>query len=115
MTIHAAICIWMANKNKDKILRCDDVYNAVNKVLHVSPDIIKGRKRDIDIVEARYVFIYLARRKLFMSLKSIGRELGKDHTSIIHGERTFELWLKQDFRNINNKYRKVLSELCITE
>lgn len=64
------------------------VLDTTSEVLKVSKHDIRGRKRDAEIVFARHVFCYLAHLPEYKhSLKEIGKEIGRDHASVLHGER----------------------------
>lgn len=57
------------------------IINFVTKKYQI--DILKV-KRDSEVVEARNVACYLIKKYTSLSLKSIGRLFGKDHTTIMH-------------------------------
>jgi len=60
-------------------------------VLGISKEEIRGRKRDAEIVFARHIFCYLAHLPEYKhSLTEIGKEIGRDHASVLHAERKIE-------------------------
>ncbi len=68
----------------------DDILEAVSQHYGVTVGILKGGSRRAHTVFARFVAIYLSLRILpTRSLKSIGRDLGKDHSTIIHARNRF--------------------------
>jgi len=74
---------------------------------HLKLDITtKTRKREY--VEARGIYFYLTRQYTRMSLSSIGKTMGRDHSTVLHFERLIPHWLKHDIQlkedyNIINK------------
>jgi len=72
----------------------------VNTVAHyfgLSPDALKGNKRDKLIAEARQVAMYLIREETELSLPKIGLELGgRDHKTILHGYNKISSELNTD-------------------
>jgi chromosomal replication initiator protein len=64
----------------DEILECVCCY------YEVSPEMLRGKQRDRDIVWPRQVAMYLMREETGASLFQIGAVLGgRDHTTIMHG------------------------------
>lgn len=62
-----------------------DVIEAVCRYYRVDPRALKGKARDKEVVIPRQVAMYLMRQKTRASLVEIGRELGRDHSTILHG------------------------------
>jgi len=50
---------------------------------------LRSRSRSRTIVDIRFIYYFLA-RSMGYSLSTISRSLGMDHTSVIHGLRTFK-------------------------
>ena len=66
-------------------LSFDDIVEAVAAHYDISPVTIKSSDRRSHVCFARFVVVHLSLRLLAKrSLSSIGRDLDKDHTSIIH-------------------------------
>lgn len=59
----------------------------------------KTRKREV--VEARFMYYELCRKKR-MSLAQIGRFVGKDHATVLHGTKRFEILCEVDVDFKNN-------------
>ena len=70
----------------------------------------KTRKREY--VEARGIYYYLTRQYTRMSLSSIGKTMGRDHSTVLHFEKLIPHWiiydiqLKEDY-NIINTFSKL--------
>lgn len=56
------------------------------------------KSRRLDYVEARCIFCFIACRKLKFTLTSVGKFLGRDHTTIIHMNTRAENLLETDVR-----------------
>jgi hypothetical protein len=56
------------------------------KVFGISNEQLKGKGRKSEVVEMRHIIFYLASDVLVAgSLKYVGRQFNKDHSSVIHG------------------------------
>jgi chromosomal replication initiator protein len=56
----------------------------------VNYDEMLGASRRQYIVEPRHAFYHIAQRNVGHSLSHIGRWMGRDHTSVLHGVRKME-------------------------
>ena len=81
---------------------------------HLKLDITtKTRKRES--VEARGIYFYLTRQYTRMSLSSIGKTMGRDHSTVLHFERLIPHWLKhdiqlkEDYNKINKRVQKAVN------
>lgn len=64
----------------------DEIVKEVCNYYNIKPTIIKGPKRDAQIVRARQIIMYLLKNKLGLTYTEIGNLLGgRDHTTIMHG------------------------------
>jgi chromosomal replication initiator protein len=61
----------------------DRIITEISKKYHVSPEDIKGKKRTKDIAMARHVAVYVIRKATDMSLQSIAKIFGRDHTTMM--------------------------------
>ena len=67
-----------------------EIVEAVATVYGVSTAAIIGRCRSKSIAEARQVACLIARRCTRLSLPEIGRAVGCDHTTVMHGIKAAE-------------------------
>ena len=73
----------------------------------------KTRKREY--VEARAIYFYLTRQYTRMSLSSIGKTMGRDHSTVLHFERLIPHWLKhdiqlkEDYKSINKRVQEAVN------
>jgi len=78
-------------------LTVEQIILAVGKFYRMEPDVIKGRRRNKDIVSARQMAMYLAREETGASLPQIGESLGgRDHTTVMHGWEKIASHIEQD-------------------
>ncbi len=64
----------------------EQILDSVCRYYEVSPETLRGKQRDRDIVWPRQVAMYLMREETSASLLQIGTALGgRDHTTIMHG------------------------------
>ncbi len=64
----------------------EQVLDSVCRYYEISPETLRGKQRDRDIVWPRQVAMYLMREETSASLLQIGTALGgRDHTTIMHG------------------------------
>ena len=66
---------------------------------------VKTRKRDV--IYMRCIYYKLCRDLTFESLNSIGKQVNRDHATVLHGLKTFdniinEFWEKEYFNVYNN-------------
>jgi chromosomal replication initiator protein len=72
---------------------------------------VKGKCRVRGYVKARFVAIYIIRKRTGLTLKEIGRLFHRDHTSIIHAVQTIEEVLSLRFDNDYQEEIKKLMEI----
>lgn len=68
----------------------NQVLSTISKHYHISSEEILGPRRNKEFVHPRQILMYLLRNELDYSYPKIGRELGKDHTTIMHGVEKIE-------------------------
>jgi len=70
---------------------------------------VKGKCRMRSYVKARFIAIYMIRKRTGLTLKEIGRMFHRDHTSIIHACQTIEEVLSLRFDNdYQDEIKKIL-------
>lgn len=74
---------------------------------------ISLKKRTQDYVEARVLYSNLALNHTKLSLQRIGREINRDHASVVHHKKIFAQWLKfkNHYAENLNSYRTLESIL----
>jgi chromosomal replication initiator protein len=75
----------------------EGILRAVSNYFNLSPEVLKGGKRDKPIALARQVAMYLIREELNPPLNGIGKVLGgRDHSTILHGCQKIAAQLDSD-------------------
>jgi chromosomal replication initiator protein len=80
----AALSDILGNTRRQRISN-DAIVEAVSKINGIDLKILKGRGRSRNIVVPRQIAMYLMREETESSLMEIGDELGRDHTTVLHG------------------------------
>lgn len=69
-------------------LKTDILMKIVCDEFDVSHEQIVGKKRDADIIDARFMFCYLATEIVNMTRVAVGRIINRHHTTVINAIRT---------------------------
>lgn len=77
-------------------LSAEQIYDIVSKHYHTPIQDLFGTRRHKELVHPRQIIMYLLRHELNFSFPKIGRELGKDHTTIMHGVEKIEYELPKN-------------------
>lgn len=80
----------------DMTITKDGIVSAVCDYYKVTKDEIIGKKRTTEIVNARFIAIYLLRTLTDMSSPEIGKEFQRDHTTVLNAETKISDKLKAD-------------------
>lgn len=79
----------MENASNNKSIS-EAIIGIVSKYLGITEDVIMSKSRKGDVTEARQLAMYFIKQITGMSLASIGRAFGKDHTTIIYSINLIE-------------------------
>jgi chromosomal replication initiation ATPase DnaA len=90
--------VFPGMKNQDEVkkikkfkrdrISTDDILSIVAKNCCVNVSDITSRVRKHEVIDARFIYIYMLRSEFRYGLKQIGNILGRDHTSILHAVNT---------------------------
>jgi len=84
-------------KTSSKEIGIDDIQKMVSKFYNLSYDDLLSKSRKREIVQARQITMYLAKKFTGNTFKGIGAHFnGKDHTTVIHSCQTVENYLDTD-------------------
>lgn len=93
------------NKKSDSLRELEKVSNFIG----IPSDVLQVKTRKRDIVEARQVAMYLAKRNTKESLAQIGSNIGrKDHATVLHACKTVENLIETD-RSFRDKWMPLLT------
>lgn len=102
--------IYSGSKPKST-LTVTQVLEGICRYYNVTPELLRGKKRDRDIVWPRQVAMYVMREETTASWLQIGTELGgRDHTTIIHGWEKVHEEVKNNDR-VRHEIAAVLASL----
>lgn len=74
----------------------EKVFSFVSRRYGFSTEDIRGKKRTSDIVYVRHIAMYLCTEYTGLSLKAIGRQFGRDHTTVINARDNVINRMKKD-------------------
>lgn len=86
----------------------------LNKVQNYLKEDIQTRRRVKEIVYARFLYYKLCRDLTTLSLAEIGKTLGFDHASVIHGLKqydNFEIWGLYEYVKIHRRISMELGDI----
>jgi chromosomal replication initiator protein len=86
-----------------------DVECGVSRRLSVSITDLRSRKRTARVAMARQVVMYLAYELMHESYPAIGRMMGRDHATIIHGHEVTKGRMLD-----NREFRKLVESISLT-
>ncbi len=81
---------------EDLAITKEKIISEVSAFYNVNSEEIRGKKRTGNIVNARFVAIYLLRTLTEMSSPEIGKEFQRDHTTVLNAETKISDRLKND-------------------
>ena len=74
----------------------EKVFSFVSRRYGFSTEDIRGKKRTSDIVYVRHIAMYLCTESTGLSLKAIGRQFGRDHSTVINARDNVINRMKKD-------------------
>ena len=87
------------------------IINHVCKFYSIDESTLRGTQRNKGTVEARQVAIYLIRKLTNLSTTEIGKEFGKDHTTMMHSISKVEAALKSGDTSLQNHIRDITANI----
>ena len=87
------------------------IISQVCKFYSVDEVILRGSQKTKGIAEARQVAMYLVRKLTNLSLPDIGKEFGKDHSTVLYNIRKVEVALKNDDTELQNNIRDITANI----
>lgn len=82
--------------SKKRAINFDMIVEAVAEKFRLPSDVIFSKSRVKDVADARMTIMFLAQRILGLSTGSIGRKLGRKHSTVIHGLKTVSTRILED-------------------
>ena len=87
------------------------IIDQVCKLYGVDETVLRGTQKSKGIAEARQICMYLIRRLTNLSLPDIGKEFGKDHSTVLYNIRKVEMQLKKGDTNLQNNIRDITANV----
>lgn len=75
-------------------------------VTGINPTTLSMRTRKREIVDARHIYCYIAKRETSLSLSKIGEPINRDHTSVLHAIKKI-----RNLKNNNKQIRNLINEI----
>ena len=87
------------------------IINQVCKFYSIDETVLRGTLKNKGTAEARQVAVYLIRKLTNLSTPEIGKELGKDHSTILYSVNKVESLLKSGDENLQNHIRDITANI----
>ena len=87
------------------------IISQVCKFYSIDENVLRGTLKNKVTSEARQIAIYLIRKLTNLSLPDIGKEFGKDHSTILYGIRKVEVALKGGNTSLQNNIRDITANI----
>ena len=87
------------------------IISQVCKFYSLDETVIRGTLKNKGTTEARQIAIYLIRKLTNLSLPDIGKEFGRDHSTILYAIRKVEATLKSGNSNLQNNIRDITANI----
>lgn len=87
------------------------IISQVCKFYSIDETVLRGTLKNKGTTEARQIAIYLIRKLTNLSLPDIGKEFGRDHSTILYAIRKVEVALKNGNTNLQNNIRDITANI----
>ncbi len=87
------------------------IVSQVSKFYSIDEAILRGNLRNKGASEARHMAIYLIRKLTNLSLPDIGKEFGRDHTTVMHSIRKIEIELNKGNTTLQDNIRDITANI----
>ena len=87
------------------------IISQVCKFYSIDETVLRGTLKNKGTAEARQVAIYLIRKLTNLSTPDIGKEFGRDHSTVIHSINKIEDALKRGDDNLRNHIRDITANI----
>ena len=87
------------------------IITQVCKFYNVDESVLRGTQKNKGTAEARQMAMYLIRKLTNLSLPDIGKEFGRDHSTVLYAIRKVEVALKNGDSNVQNNVRDITANI----
>lgn len=95
---------------QDKMITLDNIKKTVCEYYNVRSQEMQSKSRKRSLVRPRQIAMTLSKELTRHSLPEIGQSFARDHTTVIHAQRTIEALRKEDER-LDEDYQKLIRKL----
>lgn len=88
-----------------------EIITTVCRALYVEKSALRSPARTTDLVEARYIIMYVLVKQHHMTVKEVGAILNRDHSSIVAGIEKYRSMVKAKDKAFLYKISNVIEEL----
>ena len=102
----------MYNKEKAENLPTPSlIIGEVSRFYNIEEAVIRGTLKNKNTAEARQVAMYLVRKLTNLSLPDIGKEFGRDHSTVIHSLKKVEQQLASGSGTLSDNIRDITANI----
>ncbi len=87
------------------------IISQVCKFYNLEESVIRGTQKNKGTAEARQIAMYLIRKLTNLSLPDIGKEFGRDHSTVLYAIRKVEVALKNGDKETQDRVRDITSNV----
>ena len=87
------------------------IITQVSKFYNVDESVLRGTQKNKGTAEARQMAMYLIRKLTNLSLPDIGKEFGRDHSTVLYAIRKVEVALKNGDSTVQNNVRDITANI----
>ena len=87
------------------------IISQVCKFYNLEEAVIRGTQKNKGTAEARQIAMYLIRKLTNLSLPDIGKEFGRDHSTVLYAIRKVEVALKNGDKETQDRIRDITSNV----
>jgi chromosomal replication initiator protein len=87
------------------------IISQVCKFYSIDETVLRGSQKSKGIAEPRQMAMYLIRKLTNLSFPDIGKEFGKDHSTVLYNVRKVEMELKKGDTTLQNNIRDITANI----
>ena len=87
------------------------IITQVCKFYNVDESVLRGTQKNKGTAEARQMAMYLIRKLTNLSLPDIGKEFGRDHSTVIHSPKKVEQQLASGSGTLSDNIRDITANI----
>ena len=109
---HVARCIKDMHKGETEAIPTPAIIiSEVCRFYSLEEQVLRGTLKNKNTAEARQVAMYLCRKLTNLSLPDIGREFGRDHSTVLHGLNKIERLMADSTSGLQDNIRDITANI----